>query len=252
MQEIFKSLAKPRLPEVPKDKIIKNSINLSEQNHRAMTEICGAIHGVILRKRAIADICQMLVGKGGPADEATEAVLTYLMDHPDGSDEELENQITNHPARFRLENVGGIYGKRAKAGFFDEKRSDLLRSAALYRKDLFRGRTPEQCRAINALIVGRKPSAGIVFGMLVELGLATSKRENIKLGKVHEEETTKTAALEIRSSVWQEVKQIHAESSIANYVIVAGLLRFSLARYETRDLILEAFICPVRELSLKK
>lgn len=252
MQEIFNSLAKPRLPEVPRDRIIKNSINLSEENHRAMTEICGAIHGVILRKRAIADGCQILVGKGGPAEEATRAVFSYLIEHPDGTDDELADQITKHPGRFRLENVGGIYGKRAKAGFFDEKRSDLIRSANLYRKDLFAGRTPEQCRAIHDLIVGRKPSAGIVFGMLVELGLATSKRENIRLGKVHEEDTIKTASLEIRSSVWQEVKQIHAESSIANYVIVAGLLRFSLARYETRDLILEAFICPVRELSLKK
>jgi hypothetical protein len=223
-----------------------------------MTEICGAIHGVILRKRAIADICEMLVGKGSSAstwrrpEEATAAVFKYLIDNPNGSDDELAELITRKPAQFKLENVGGIYGKRAKPGFFDEKRSDLIRSAALYRRDLFAGRTPEQCEAIHNLIVGRKPSAGIVFGMLVELGLATSKRENIRLGKVHEEDTKKTAALEIRSSVWQEVKQIHAETSIANYVIVAGLLRFSLARYETRDLILEAFICPARELSLKK
>jgi len=250
MQEILAPLAKPRLPEVPDDKILKNSINLAPQDHKLLTDICAAIHGTLLRKKAIIDSCKMIVGPVAAGKKAAENVFAHLIAHPDETDEDFANLVHKSPEALGLINQGSIIGHRAKPHYFEDKRTELVNSCNLYRTELFRGRSPEQCAAIQTKIdeCGRKPSAGMVFGMLVELGLAASEGNNIRLARIDEGDETRTVSLEIRASAWQQVRSQHIQISMPNYAIVAGLLRLAYARYTLRDLVLEAFTCPLMQL----
>lgn len=252
MQEILEPLAKPRLPVIPEDRILKNSIDLSAQDHKKLSDICAAIHGTLLRKKAIGDYAKQIVGSDKEGEEAAGKIFDYLIDHPNVDATELKGLIFDTPDRVGLVNIGSIIGRRAKHGYFDEKRAELLRSCLLYAEDLFKDRTPAQCRLIHSLITGRKPSAGIVFGMLTELGIATIERENIKLGGIQESQETRTVAIEIRASAWERVKIMHFSLNIPNYALVAGLLRLSGNRYELRDMILETFTCPLAVLKKSK
>lgn len=245
MRELLEPLAKPRLPDIPNDIIRKNSIHLADADHKLLLDISAAIHGTLLRKKAIPDFCKQIVGNEEAGEKAGERVFDYLIDHPDGNDEDLRKLIFEEPDHLGLVNVGNIIGHRAKPGYFDDKRDQLFRASLLYRKDLFAERTSLQCAKIHELITGRKPSAGIVLGMLIELGVATTRRENISLGRVVDSPDTRTVAIEVRSSAWRQVKTQYAEMNIPIYAVVAGLLRLSTARYELRDLILEAFACPL-------
>jgi hypothetical protein len=248
MQEILETLAKPRLPQVPEDTIRKNSIHLAPADHTLLIEICAAIHGTLLRKKVIPEFCKQIIGDDEKGEKAGEKVFKYLIANPDGEDEHLRHLICHEPEHLGLVNVGNIIGRRAKPGYFDGKRDELLRAAMHYRKDLFARRSPQQCEKIHELVAGRKPSAGIVLGMLVELGVATTQHENISLGRVTDNPDMRTVAIEVRSSAWQQVKTQHAEMNIPIYAIVAGLLRLSATRYTLRDLILETFTCPLATL----
>lgn len=248
MQEILAPLAKPRLPEVPDDKILKNSINLAPQDHKLLTDICAAIHGTLLRKKAIIDSCKMIVGPVAAGKKAAENVFAHLIANPDEDNDAFSRLVHQNPEKLGVVNQGSIIGHRAKPNYFEDKRAELVHTCNLYRAELFKGRSPEQCAAIHNLIVGRKPSAGMVFGMLVELGLATTEGQNITLGRIDEDPDTRTVSLEIRASAWQQVRSQHIKFAMPNYAICAGLMRLSYARYALRDLILEAFTCPLKQL----
>lgn len=248
MQEILAPLAKPRLPVVPDDKILKNSINLAPKDHKLLTDICAAIHGTLLRKKAIIDSCKMIVGPETAGRKAAEAVFAHLIANPNEADETFSRLVNETPEKLGVVNQGSIIGHRAKPNYFENKRAELVQTCNLYRAELFKDRSPDQCAAIHKLIVGRKPSMGLVFGMLVELGLATTEGQNIALGRIDEDPDTRTVSLEVRASAWQQVRSQHINISMPNYAICAGLMRLSYARYALKDLILEAFTCPLKQL----
>lgn len=262
MQDTLQQYVRPRLAIAEGDILIKNTLKVTPETLRKIELVDGSIRTVLLRKRSIIHLVKTLTGDGAGVEHDIARAFSFAIENPDMDDHHLVDQVGAFGRELASKCPVPVHGARAKKGFVRDNTEELTNQLLRYRNELFYGYPVEICRDIHAKVEGRKPSRGEVFGMVVELGLATlnARAVSISIANPHGNADI-SASIEIRQSAWEALKKEQAASTISGKsglfeptlaMLSSNLAVYAFENYTARQLIHEMLTCPIRKLKQKK